>query len=72
VQNAADDTVHTYYVDALQVEEKGYATTYCDGSLGVGYSWSGTAHASTSTRLDSYLDLSNYCVLDGLVVSLDN
>lgn len=48
-------------VDALQLEQKAYATTYCDGDfLGwrdvdgdddtVGYAWSGTAHASTSTR----------------------
>lgn len=34
----------------IQVENKAYATSICDGSLGTGYSWSGTAHASSSTR----------------------
>lgn len=38
------------YVDAVQIEEVAYATPYCDGSLGNGHSWSGTAHASTSSR----------------------
>jgi hypothetical protein len=40
----------TLYVDAVQVEQKAYATPYCDGSLGSGHTWSGTAHASTSSR----------------------
>jgi len=38
------------YIDAVQVEEKPYVTPYCDGSLGPGHEWSGTPHASTSTR----------------------
>ncbi len=38
------------YFDAVQAEENGYVTPYCDGSLGAGHSWSGTAHASTSSR----------------------
>lgn len=37
----------------IQLENKSYATSYCDGSLGTGYSWAGTAHASTSTRAAS-------------------
>lgn len=41
-------------VDAIQLENKAYPTTYCDGSLvgnrTDGYEWSGTANASTSTR----------------------
>jgi hypothetical protein len=51
----------TVYVDAVQVETKAYSTPYCDGTLGgysasgvadgTGHSWSGTAHASTSSRL---------------------
>lgn len=40
----------TIYVDGVQLEQKAYATTYCDGALGDGYSWSGTAHESTSSR----------------------
>lgn len=38
------------YATAFQLEQKSYATSYADGSLGTGYSWSGTAHASTSAR----------------------
>ena len=40
----------TFYCDCAQVEEKSYATSYCDGSLGTGYTWAGTAHASASSR----------------------
>lgn len=39
-----------FYADALQLEEKAYATSYADGSLGVGYAWTGAANASASTR----------------------
>jgi hypothetical protein len=42
-------------VDAVQLEQKAYATPYCDGSMGNGHSWSGTAHASTSSRTVSAL-----------------
>jgi hypothetical protein len=37
------------YWDAVQVEQAAGATGYTDGSL-PGHSWTGTAHASTSTR----------------------
>lgn len=53
VHNA--DTM-TAYVDAVQLEEQGYATPYADGSLGSGHSWSGSEHASASSRLDGSLD----------------
>ena len=43
-------TAGTFFVDAAQAEEKAYVTSYCDGSLGSGYTWAGTAHASASTR----------------------
>jgi len=46
-----------FYVDGAQIEQKGYATTYCDGSLGSGYAWTGTAHASTSTRTVAEVNL---------------
>lgn len=39
-----------FYIDATQMEEKAYATPPCDGSMGTGFSWSGDAHASTSSR----------------------
>ena len=38
------------YIDGVQMEQKAYCTPYCDGSLGSGHTWSGTAHASTSSR----------------------
>jgi len=48
-------------LDGMQAEAKVYATSYCDGSLGYGYAWTGTAHASTSTRA------ANECNLDAHV-----
>lgn len=39
-----------FWLDAGQVEQKRFATTFADGSLGSGYAWTGTAHASTSVR----------------------
>jgi hypothetical protein len=52
-----------FYADAVQVEAKAYCTPYCDGSLDIAHptgttgkhSWSGTAHASTSSRVASNL-----------------
>jgi hypothetical protein len=46
------------WFDGIQLEQKAYATSYCDGSLGYGYAWTGTAHNSTSTRT------ANECNLD--------
>lgn len=40
----------TLYFTGVQWENKAYATSYCDGSLGDGFSWTGTANASTSQR----------------------
>lgn len=47
-----------FYVDAAQLEAKGYETTYCDGDqMGLlpvetypPFQWNGTPHASTSSR----------------------
>jgi len=44
----------TIYVDGFQCENRATATEYCDGSLGADYAWTGTAHASTSTRNGGY------------------
>lgn len=41
------------YFDGIQFEQKAFASTYADGSLGTGYAWTGTAHASTSTRSET-------------------
>lgn len=44
------------WFDAIQFEKKAYPTPYCDGSLGDGHSWSGTAHNSTSSRTKTVLE----------------
>jgi len=51
------------YLDAVQVEEKAFATTYCDGDQGYGYAWTGTAHLSTSTRADTEVNLDSHAAL---------
>lgn len=56
------------YMDAIQVEKKAYATSYADGSLGSGYAWSGTAHASTSTRNGGGFVADSVTALQGLGV----
>ena len=48
--NLPANSTATYFFDAQQFEQKAYVTPYCDGSLGTGHSWSGTANASTSSR----------------------
>ncbi len=45
----SDADAADYYIDAIQVEQKEYWTTYCDGDQ-EGCQWSGAVHASTSTR----------------------
>lgn len=54
----------------VQVEEKGISTTYCDGSLGTGYSWSGTENESTSIRSNTSLTYSTANNLDLAVGSI--
>jgi hypothetical protein len=53
----------TFYADGLQLEDLEVATAYLDGSLGDGFSWSGIAHASTSSRIAGNLVLDDYAVL---------
>lgn len=48
----------SFLIDGVQLEAKAYVTPYCDGSLGTGHSWSGTAHASTSSRTAARLGYS--------------
>jgi hypothetical protein len=45
------DPGNVIYIDGVQVEALPYATPYCDGDQGPGHEWTGTAHASTSTRV---------------------
>ncbi len=49
--NANDSTTACYY-DAVQAEKLTWPSAYCDGSMGTGYAWTGTAHNSTSTRVN--------------------
>lgn len=49
--NANDGSTVAYY-DAVQAEKMAWPTAYCDGTLGTGYAWTGTAHNSTSTRVN--------------------
>lgn len=50
----------TMYIDGVQLEKKSlpsnstntyFASAYCDGSLGTGHTWSGTADNSSSSRV---------------------
>jgi len=49
LENDAGDNTHYCDFDAVQLEEKTYVTTYCDGDQ-PGCEWNGAAHNSTSTR----------------------
>jgi hypothetical protein len=50
----------TFQVDCIQIEQSAYVTPYCDGSLGPGHTWSGTEHASTSSRTAGEFNLDDY------------
>lgn len=56
---SSGSTSHHLEYDAIQVEEKSYATPYCDGSLGAGHTWAGTAHSSASSRTLANLAYAN-------------
>jgi len=58
VRDLLSGAAHDSLVDAVQLENASFATPYCDGSLGSGHSWSGTAHASTSSRTVAQLTYS--------------
>jgi hypothetical protein len=58
VTKDASTSTAIFYVDGVQLEAKSYPTTYIDGDLSglipnqfpIAYAWTGTPHASTSTR----------------------
>ncbi|HOU13457.1 MAG TPA: carbohydrate binding domain-containing protein [Anaerolineae bacterium] len=56
-RNSGSTVGDTRYVDSIQLEATAYATSYCDGSLGSGYTWTGTPHASTSVRTTTEVNL---------------
>lgn len=43
-------TAVVFVLDGVDLVKLGYATPHCDGDLGTGHAWVGTAHASASTR----------------------
>lgn len=45
-------TAYTFWADAMQFEEKGYATSYADGSLGAGHSWDTTTNLVTNPSFE--------------------
>jgi hypothetical protein len=49
------NTGYIYYFDGWQLTQTAYELPYLDGALGTGHSWSGTAHASTSSRAGATL-----------------
>ena len=49
VRNKEADGSSELWFDAVQLEKKAYATTFCDGDQ-PGCEWTGTPHASTSER----------------------
>jgi hypothetical protein len=59
-----DSAGDTAYVDGFQLEASATYTPYIDGSMGIGTSWTGTAHASTSVRTASLASVSNSTSLD--------
>jgi len=62
--SGAQTIAYTFYVDGVMLEKnQACATSYVDGDQGEGYSWSGTAHASTSSRTKSYILLDDYVEL---------
>lgn len=56
-------TLENFYVDGVQLEQADRASSYLDGSLGPGYSWDSTAHASVSRRAGGLHVLGNSGVL---------
>jgi len=53
----------TLYWDGVQLEVGPFVTSYADGSLGLGYTWSGTVHNSRSTRAATAVNLNDHVKL---------
>lgn len=60
----------TLYFDGVQAEQLPYATPYCDGSLGNGHNWTGTAHSSTSIRTAATLTYDASTTLSPLAMTI--
>lgn len=59
VQTVTSAQAITFYTDAIQIEASTFPAIYCDGDQH-GSTWSGTAHASTSSRDNTQFDLDDY------------
>lgn len=59
LKNGGAAQVVAFRIDAAQAEAKARATSYCDGSLGTGHAWTGTPHASTSTRVATLVQVTD-------------
>ncbi|MCK9495211.1 MAG: hypothetical protein M0R75_06910, partial [Dehalococcoidia bacterium] len=66
IRPSNDTGAWSFWVDAWQGEIKSAPTSYCDGSLGTGYSWASTEHASASTRVASSVNLGSGDELDDI------
>jgi hypothetical protein len=58
-----------FWVDAVQLEEKSYATSYCDGSLGTGYTWDTTTNLCTNPSLET--NTTGWSAQAGAVITRD-
>lgn len=59
-----DANTDVVYIDGVDFIQSRYPVPHIDGSLGPGHSWSGTAHASTSSRTAATLTFDNSVVAD--------
>ena len=59
------------YYDAVQLEQKPYATGYCDGDQGPGYSWYGIPHKDTGAREGTLAHMSSAGVINGRAGSVN-
>ena len=76
LSQSSGSVLSSVYFDGAQVELGSSISPYLDGSMGSGYSWTGTANASTSIRTNSYttstdIDLTNQFTLSAWVKSSD-
>jgi hypothetical protein len=68
IRNYEADSSSVIYADGCQLEKTNFATSLCHGDLGDGYTWSSTAHNSTSARVATVVNLDDYA---GLIDSND-
>lgn len=58
VSAGGDNTYAWFDGCQLEIGVRAFGTPYADGSMGPGHSWSGSAHASTSSRTDNQIFVS--------------